>query len=91
MNILFVDALMNSFTPEHNSELFGCAHFAAELRDNLLNGEIFYSLKEAQVVIEQWRRHYNAVRPRSSLNYRPPAPQMAVSLAFHLDEITPMQ
>src|SRR5664280_2978191 len=68
----------------------GCAHFAAELRDDLLNGEIFYSLKEAQVVIEQWRRHYNAVRPRSSLNYRPPAPQAAVSIAFHLDEITPM-
>jgi Integrase core domain len=40
-----------------------------------LNGEFFYSLKEAQIVIEQWRKHYNAVRPHSSLRYRPPAPQ----------------
>ena len=40
-----------------------------------LNGEIFYSLKEAQVVIEQWRMHYNEVRPHSSLGYRPPAPE----------------
>jgi putative transposase len=45
------------------------------LRDECLNGEIFYSLKEAQVVIEQWRVHYNTVRPHSSLGYRPPAPQ----------------
>jgi putative transposase len=43
-------------------------------RDELLNGEIFYSLKEAQIVIEQWRKHYNAVRPHSALGYRPPAP-----------------
>jgi putative transposase len=40
------------------------------LRDELLNGEIFYSLKEGRIVIEQWRRHYNTVRPRSSLGYR---------------------
>ena len=39
-----------------------------------LNGEIFYSLKEAQVVIEQWRVQYNTVRPHSALGYRPPAP-----------------
>lgn len=43
--------------------------------DECLNGEIFYSLKEATVVIEQWRKHYNTIRPHSSLNYRPPAPQ----------------
>jgi hypothetical protein len=41
----------------------------------LLNGEIFYSLKEAKIVIEQWRNHYNTIRPHSSLGYRPPAPQ----------------
>jgi transposase InsO family protein len=41
----------------------------------LLDGEIFYSLKEAQIVIESWRRHYNAVRPHESLGYRPPAPE----------------
>ena len=53
--------------------------FNGKLRDELLNGEIFYSLKEAQVLIEQWRRHYNEVRPHSSLGYRPPAPRAIVS------------
>ena len=45
-----------------------------KLRDELLDGEIFYTLKEAQVLIERWRRHYSTVRPHSSLGYRPPAP-----------------
>ncbi len=48
---------------------------ADQLRDELLRGEIFYSLREAQVLIEAWRRHYNAVRPHSALGYRPPAPE----------------
>jgi putative transposase len=52
-----------------------CESFNGKLRDECLNGEIFYSLKEAQVVIERWRVHYNTVRPHSSLGYRPPAPQ----------------
>jgi putative transposase len=52
--------------------------FNARLRDELLEGEIFYSLKEAQIVIESWRRHYNAVRPHQSLGYRPPAPEVFV-------------
>ena len=52
--------------------------FNARLRDELLNAEIFYTLKEAQVLIESWRRHYNAVRPHSSLGYRPPAPETIV-------------
>ena len=52
-----------------------CESFNGKLRDELLNGEIFYSLKEAQVIIEQWRQHYNTHRPHSSLGYRPPAPQ----------------
>jgi len=52
--------------------------FNARLRDELLNGEIFYTLKEARVLIESWRRHYNAVRPHSSLGYRPPAPETIV-------------
>jgi putative transposase len=51
-----------------------CESFNSKLRDELLNGEIFYSLKEARIVIESWRRHYNEVRPHSSLGYRPPAP-----------------
>ena len=49
--------------------------FNGKLRDELLNGEIFYTLKEAKVLIEQWRRHYNTVRLHSSLGYRPPAPE----------------
>jgi putative transposase len=52
--------------------------FNARLRDELLNGEIFYSLKEAQVVIESWRRHYNTLRPHGSLGYKPPAPEVFV-------------
>ena len=52
--------------------------FNARLRDELLNGEIFYSLKEARVVIESWRRHFNAVRPHGSLGYRPPAPEVFI-------------
>jgi len=52
-----------------------CESFNGSLRDELLNGEIFYSLAEAQVLIESWRRHYNTVRPHSSLGYRPPAPE----------------
>lgn len=49
--------------------------FNGKLRDELLNGEIFYTLREAKVLIEQWRQHYNTVRPHSALGYRPPAPQ----------------
>jgi len=47
-----------------------------KLRDELLNGEIFYTLNEAKIVIEAWRRHYNTVRPHSSLGYKPPAPEV---------------
>ena len=50
--------------------------FNARLRDELLDGEIFYSLREAQIMIESWRRHYNTVRPHGSLGYRPPAPEV---------------
>ena len=53
-----------------------CESFNAKLRDELLNGEIFYTLKEAKIVIEQWRRHYNTIRPHSSLRYQPPAPEV---------------
>ena len=49
--------------------------FNGKFRNELLNGEIFYTLKEAQVLIEEWRREYNTFRPHSSLNYRPPAPE----------------
>jgi len=49
--------------------------FNARMRDELLNGELFYTLKEAKIIIESWRRHYNGVRPHTSLGYRPPAPE----------------
>ena len=55
-----------------------CESFNSRLRDELLNGEIFYTLKEAKVVIEGWRKHYNIQRPHSSLGYRPPAPEALV-------------
>lgn len=58
-----------------------CESFNGKLRDECLNGEIFYSLKEAQVVVEQWRVHYNTRRPHSSLGYRPPAPAAWVTAA----------
>jgi transposase InsO family protein len=51
-----------------------CESFNGKLRDECLNGEIFYSLKEAQIVIEKWRVLYNTLRPHSALGYRPPAP-----------------
>ena len=49
--------------------------FIGKLRDELLNGEIFDTLLEARVVIEDWRREYNQCRPHSALGYRPPAPE----------------
>jgi putative transposase len=49
--------------------------FNGKPRNELLNGELFYTIKEAQILIEQWRCHYNRVRPRSALGYRPPAPE----------------
>jgi putative transposase len=56
--------------------------FNSKLRDELLNGEIFTTLREAQVLIERWRRHYNAVRPHSSLGYRPQAPETILPPVF---------
>jgi putative transposase len=48
--------------------------FNGKFRDECLNREIFYTLTEAKVLIERWRREYNVFRPHSSLGYRPPAP-----------------
>jgi transposase InsO family protein len=55
-----------------------CESFNSKLRDELLDGEIFYSLAEARIVIEDWRRHYNTERPHSALGYKPPAPAVIV-------------
>ena len=68
-----------------------CESFNGKLRDECLNGEIFYSLKEAQAVIEMWRIHYNTKRPHSSLSYRPPAPLAIAPKPIPLDERSNMQ
>jgi len=68
-----------------------CESFNGKLRDELLNGEIFYSLKEAQIVVEQWRKHYNTIRPHSSLGYWPPAPQTFNPFLTPLDQVVQMQ
>jgi transposase InsO family protein len=52
--------------------------FNARLRDELLDGEIFYSLAEARIIIESWRRFYNTLRPHGSLGYKPPAPEVFI-------------
>ena len=54
--------------------------FNGKLRDELLNAEVFHTLAEARVLIEQWRRHYNTQRPHSSLDYRPPAPEVLLPM-----------
>lgn len=56
-----------------------CESFNGKLRDECLNGEIFYSLKEAQIIIERWRVEYNTERPHSALGYRPPAPEAMIT------------
>ena len=56
-----------------------CESFNGKLRDELLRGEIFDTLLEAQVLAERWRKHYNQVRPHSALGYRPPAPEAKLS------------
>ena len=67
-----------------------CESFNGKLRDELLNGEIFYSLKEAKIIIERWRKHYNEKRPHSSLGYRPPAP-VTLGQIQPLEPVTAMQ
>ena len=57
-----------------------CESFNARFRDEFLNGEIFYSLREAQILIEEWRKHYNTKRPHSALGYRPPAREAIVQM-----------
>ena len=85
MPLLLVDGefLSDSYELEFNQyfEFAACWKRAyARFRDELLNGEIFYTLKEAQIIIEQWRRHYNTQRPHSALGYRPPAPEAIIPI-----------
>ena len=55
-------------------------YFNARFRGEFLNGEIFYSLPKAQILIAQRRKHYNTKRPHGALGYRPPAPQTIVPM-----------
>jgi len=57
-----------------------CESFNSRFRDELLNGEIFYTLKETKIIIEKWRKHYNTKRPHSALRYRAPAPVTIVQM-----------
>ena len=57
-----------------------CESFNGRFRDELLNGEIFYSLREAQIIIEEWRKYYNTKRPHCALGYRPPASETIIPL-----------
>ena len=57
-----------------------CESFNGRMRDELLNGEVFYSLREAQILIEEWRKHYNTKRPHSALGYKPPAPETIIPM-----------
>jgi transposase InsO family protein len=57
-----------------------CESFNGRFRDELLNGEVFYTLREAQIIIEKWRQHYNTKRPHSAVGYRPPAPETIIQM-----------
>ena len=58
--------------------------FNGKLRDELLNREIFTTLTEAMILIEQWRKEYNQIRPHSALSYRPPAPEVRIPVTLTL-------
>ena len=62
-----------------------CESFNGTFRDNLLDGEIFYSLKEAQIIVGEWVKHYNHVRSHSALSYRPLVPQTQIPQIIQID------
>ena len=63
--------------------------FNGKLRDELLDREIFFTLAEAKILIERWRREYNTVRPHSALGYRPPAPETIMPAPLGSLEMSP--
>ena len=77
--IAAVDAKTAYITPGSPWENGFIESFNARLRDELLDGKIFYSQAESKIVIESWRRHYNTVRPHGSLGYKPPAPEAFIT------------
>lgn len=67
----------------------GCNEsFNGKLRDELLNGEIFYSMKRAQALMEDWGKHYNTSRPHSALGYRPPTRETKQALQNQTEKVT---
>ena len=65
--------------------------FNGKLRDEVLNIEVFYNLKEAQIIIERRRQEYNMIRPHSSMNYKPPAPEARLPLVPGPDKESTIQ
>ena len=63
--------------------------FNGQVRDELLDREIFFTLTEAQILIDRWRREYNTVRPHSALGYRPPAPEAIIPAALGRLKMSP--
>ena len=61
--------------------------FNGKMRDELLNREIFYSVKEAEILIEQWRIEYNTIRPHSSLGYTPQVPKTVIEMQPHFQPL----
>jgi len=86
-----VDARRLYIEPGSPWENSYCESFNGRLRDELLTGEICYSLREARVVIERWGKEYNTVRPHSSLGYRPPAPAAINPTPPALEQAAAMQ
>jgi putative transposase len=74
VNILFIEP----GSPWENGYI---ESFNGKMRDELLNREIFTTLKEAKILIEQWRKDYNRLRPHSLLGYKPPAPETVLTKA----------
>ncbi len=78
--IAFVGAKTAYIEPRSSWENGYCESFNARFRDELLIGKIFYTVKDARVVIEEWRPHYNTVRPHSALGRKPPAPEAMIPM-----------
>ena len=84
--ILFLQPVLGHVHGWHPSENGYIESFNGKLRDELLNGEIFFTLTEAKVIVERWRQEYNTRPPHSSLGYRPPAPE-TIAIAPPLGEV----
>ncbi len=74
-------AFIGKASPWENGRV---ASFHGKLRDELLRAEVFNTLREAQGLIEPWKRHHNTARPHSALGYRPPAPEVVPEVVMPL-------